>query len=328
MTSQKRCNLIFDTCVLPEQTIIENIGLSAYVRQLLNRRWMSHPLSGFVFAIPRSMITKYNDSLFLDPRINPIGNDEFFCTIVLIDPGQSIVLVIMNQLYAFVRHCLASETQHPSHDISIIVDQIDRVTIVALSFCSLTVDRISGITHVPDCAIGTIHGLTQICNAHILSQSSSGSMIDYLIRPQAPFTIIQSIPCDYCPASPSVIARKNLPITSIWRNHPYKTSPDPPRFKSPKIVPSLPMRSYSSSDSGTPFQDLSDSTSMLRQSADGANVYEFDLNEFNARDGADPPILSYALLPHPLFVPMPIKTYNPAGLFIHAHSAFSVVKKV
>lgn len=241
MTTQKHNN-DFQIRILYEQQIIENIGISLYICQLLDRRWADESLDGFIFAIPRMMNTK------LIPNANPIGNDDFFCTIIMVDPNKPTVLVIMNQLYSFVSHCLASEQNESNYNISIIADNIQSINIITMSYNLFTYDNITKTAHISQNIAEIVMGIIAICGAEIINQSKNGFTIDYIIRSINPYIALSRVPCDFCAISQSPVARQYLCPSSLWcTTNGSKSMPNLPRFRSPRILHSfLPIRSSSS----------------------------------------------------------------------------------
>ncbi len=108
------------TKILVERKIVDRMGLFPYVTAVMARRWTDRDMgSNYIFAIPK------DDSPLMrscDSNLRTIGNPSYLCTIMIVDPGMSIVVVIVNKPYAFVEHCLPPEMRAETLHIALITN--------------------------------------------------------------------------------------------------------------------------------------------------------------------------------------------------------------
>lgn len=85
--------------VLSERAEVERMGIYVYVNKLLDRRWTEKDFVGYIYDVSCSCSHERASA----PRAH---NGELFCSIIIVDPGTPIVLVIMYQSYSFAAQCI------------------------------------------------------------------------------------------------------------------------------------------------------------------------------------------------------------------------------
>jgi hypothetical protein len=171
----------FNTRLLYEISLFEDLGLVAYINNLFDRRWTDFSLRGFIFAVAKLPLIP-DPPIFLESKVNTIGNNAFLCTIIIIDLGVPMVLVIMNQAYVFTHHCLDEVPYDASHIPISVICKTGPITIISLDHKQLMHDGImSCVLNIPRRVKPVIEEIIRLNAARILNCIYESDKCGYLI---------------------------------------------------------------------------------------------------------------------------------------------------
>lgn len=231
------------TRVVFGQSAIENIGLLPFIHSILEQRWNDESMRGFIFAVP-AMPTQTSEPVFLNPEFNTLGHPQFICTIIVSNPGQPTVLVIMNRPYAFVKHFLDNVpcSLVKNRNIAMIAHQSGSTTIVAAVHDYLIGDgSVINAVNIPRHAEPTVDTVIKLYGTQKLQNIVENDLM--LITLKTTLHMVQN-PCkpsDLCPSSliAPISGDVIYPYPRIWEFVPKSPLPDSPPIQLPQSRPDL-----------------------------------------------------------------------------------------
>jgi hypothetical protein len=214
--------------LLFENARIERDGLYAYIYQFIERRWRESYLDSFIFAIPRK-----SASQSIANYHSPIGNAAFAYTIIIVDPGCPIILVILNSEYSFARHCMHADP--PSifcgKLVAITAHKTRNVTIIALEHeYMMRNDASMCATALPSHVYPIIRGVCAAYGAHLIFGYEEHGAHNYALQ-TARESHCAPLCCDLCPLSRTPRAIRNFDpfCPNIWQHYREKAKKKHPR---------------------------------------------------------------------------------------------------
>lgn len=228
----------FQSRLLREGPTLETMGLFAYVRQLVDRRWVDPTLRGYVYAV--SPVLDRSPELMHSCDILSIGNSAYICTVIMIDPGHPTLLAIMNRDYSFVHHCLtgrfSGETASltkisskipPGVAVALIAQCDDNITIIAAAHNQLLCPcQILCAINIPPHVCPIIRGICKTYAAQVMTEFEEDGLLNLIIM-TTPTPITRKINnTDFCPLSSNARAINNFDpyCPNMWSRVPLRRS--------------------------------------------------------------------------------------------------------